>query len=650
MVSQINNTQGNNSILSKAKNKTKKDSKFLDMFENLGKTKKIDPKKPISNLSPPTPKSLQKNENLIKQDTNLLSNLLNKENPKIIKTAAGEENIPPMDLQDLESTNNMENPKNKVLNAGKEKKIGEKNLEGKIDSNKGKIEEKLEEKGKLDEKGKENTKLEKPKEKENIQNKVGEKIEGKEGKIEGDISLKLDSKEIEKGSEKNIEENLNNLQKEEKDKNEEKGKENIQNKVGEKIEGKEGKLDSNEGNKGKVEEKLGEKGKLDEKGKEGNTPPLSLKNTLKYGAFSGFDALSLLKPSNGKKLSELIKKADELALNLEKLKYQSSKNITKETKETNNEIQIKNETLKEKLSPLENNLENKKEQNPPLNGVKERNEGKENPPLETKENSKNKVEGKVEGKEEIKEKKPDGVDSKQTKIEGKVEGNEGRGKENLKLEGKLTNEGKENLSSNLDSNKLDIENPLSEKNDFGEKTQGKVTPASLKIEKNKKDEITKNAKSDEIKEKSEISNIENKQMQKNYESKETIKNLVHQIQKEITNYKPPMQRITLELSPANLGNVEVVITHQGKNIQVQLQGNQNTLNLLIQNNAELRNALSSIGYENVSMSFSNGNSMGFSDRNGNWQWEKIEKNGNENSLEKEEEMANLEIMIINNYA
>ena len=417
----------------------------------------------------------------------------------------------------------------------------------------------------------------------------------------------------------------------------------------EKVEDKEAqlKLEEKDVKQTKIDGKVeGNEGKGSEK-KDKENPPLSLKNTLKYGAFSGFDALSLLKPSNGKKLSELIKKADELALNLEKLKYQSSKNITKETKETNNEIQIKNETLKEKLSPLENNLENKKEQNPPLNGVKERNEGKENPPLETKENSKNKVEGKVEGKEEIKEKKPDGVDSKQTKIEGKVEGNEGRGKENLKLEGKLTNEGKENLSNKLDSNE---ENPLSEKNDFGEKTQGKATPASLKIEKNKKDEITKNAKSDEIKEKSEISNIENKQMQKNYESKETIKNLVHQIQKEITNYKPPMQRITLELSPANLGNVEVVITHQGKNIQVQLQGNQNTLNLLIQNNAELRNALSSIGYENVSMSFSNGNAMGFSDRNGNWQWEKIEKNGNENSLEKEEEMANLEIMIINNYA
>ena len=95
MVSQINNTQGNNSILSKAKNKTKKDSKFLDMFENLGKTKKIDPKKPISNLSPPTPKSLQKNENLVKQDTNLLSNLLNKENPKKIIKIAQEENATP---------------------------------------------------------------------------------------------------------------------------------------------------------------------------------------------------------------------------------------------------------------------------------------------------------------------------------------------------------------------------------------------------------------------------------------------------------------------------------------------------------------------------------------------------------------------------
>ena len=641
MVSQINNTQGNNSILSKAKNKTKKDSKFLDMFENLGKTKKIDPKKPISNLSPPTPKSLQKNENLVKQDTNLLSNLLNKENPKKIIKIAQEENATPNPKipEPLE-------PQKPPLKA----KIEEKS-NANVDSNNEKL-KKIEEKEDLKTKEKPDHKIEGPKVEKKIEENGG-KVEGNEGR--GKENLKLEGKLTNEGKE-NLSSNLdsNKLDSNEENPLSEKNDfgEKTQGKASnlqEKVEDKEAqlKLEEKDVKQTKIDGKVeGNEGKGSEK-KDKENPPLSLKNTLKYGAFSGFDALSLLKPSNGKKLSELIKKADELALNLEKLKYQSSKNITKETKETNNEIQIKNETLKEKLSALENNLENKKEQNPPLNGVKERNEGKENPPLETKENSKNKVEGKVEGKEEIKEKKPDGVDSKQTKIEGKVEGNEGRGKENLKLEGKLTNEGKENLSNKLDSNE---ENPLSEKNDFGEKTQGKATPASLKIEKNKKDEITKNAKSDEIKEKSEISNIENKQMQKNYESKETIKNLVHQIQKEITNYKPPMQRITLELSPANLGNVEVVITHQGKNIQVQLQGNQNTLNLLIQNNAELRNALSSIGYENVSMSFSNGNSMGFSDRNGNWQWEKIQKNGNENSLEKEEEMANLEIMIINNYA
>ena len=48
---------------------------------------------------------------------------------------------------------------------------------------------------------------------------------------------------------------------------------------------------------------------------------LGIANTLKYGAFKAFDALSLLKPSDGKKLSELIKKADELSLNLQSVKY-----------------------------------------------------------------------------------------------------------------------------------------------------------------------------------------------------------------------------------------------------------------------------------------------------------------------------------------
>ena len=575
MVSQVNATQGNNSLLDKAKNKSKKDSKFLDMFENLGKTTQN--------------KTLKHND--IKS-------------PSLAMKTSFKENIKPENKIDFKTQN--------ILNNASSKKPKFQNVDIKNTDIKGKEENinllnNLLNNPKIiktnSETPNENTKIET---KQNTINNAEQKNENLKDFLKLQEPMQEDVKEgkIDSKIENKKEENLINL--------------------------------NEETNKQK-----GEKGGKNEEQKS----PMSIKNTLKYGAFSAFDALSLLKPSNEKKLSELIKKADELALNLEKIKYEGTKEV-KEIK-LQNEIQIKNENLKDKLiSKIENkaieNKENKIENNKveeKLDSLLDSTKDKKTPPP--------KVDSKLESKLDSNPKEPPKVDS--NKGDSTLDSN-------TKKENSKQNTTHLNLDSNKESNikeeKLDAKaeikqnsiNNAEQKAAKLDEKNAKPALASLKIEKDKKDEIKASNES-----KNEI-NIENKQMQRNYESKEMVKNLVHQIQKEITNYKPPMQRITLELNPANLGNVEVVITHQGKNIQVQLQGNQNTLNLLMQNNMELRNALSSIGYENVSMSFSNGSSMGFSDRNGNWQWEKIEKNGNENSLEKEEEMANLEIMIINNYA
>ena len=332
--------------------------------------------------------------------------------------------------------------------------------------------------------------------------------------------------------------------------------------------------------------------------------PLGIKNTLKYGAFSAFDTLSLLKPSNGKKISELIKKADELALNLEKIKYEKQQNVVQPMPKIDSDIEVKNdktknELLKKEIKNIDANRDNNK-------------------------NGGDSILKDVLSKETITQDNKK-IDSKPVQSDKKVNNNEN----NLNAKEELPAQ-----SDNLDS-KEELKKQISLKKD-----ERKVTEKNVD---NKENKPVDNMGA---------TNIRNDQSQKIFDSKETIKSFVNQIQQEIVNYKPPISKLTLELNPPNLGSVEVTITHQGKNIQVQMNANQQTMNMFIQNSSELRLALSQIGYDNIAMSFSNGSSMGFSDKEGKWQFQELNKNfddnGNENSLD--DKVANLEINIINNYA
>lgn len=399
---------------------------------------------------------------------------------------------------------------------------------------------------------------------------------------------------------------------------------------------------------------------------------LGIANTLKYGAFKAFDALSLLKPSDGKKLSELIKKADELSLNLQSVKYtkmaqtplganyfanQLQKLTPKMSLETNapnlanqsaknpqdsalSQIleQKPNETPKDSPKIATNNANNEtlatKNDSPKIadNGAKNSdNNSDKNSQNNAKDSSQNapKVAESKAPESKIAELKMSEPKAQEEKIPESPIKNNADSKENSDLKPVNFKVGANNESK--------IQAPKTESN------------ANQNAIQNNNAEVTQNLANAE--QSAKVEQLGNKL----FDARETMRHFAQNLRSEIQNYKPPLSKITLELQPANLGSVEVSIISQGKNIQIQLNASQNTLNLFIQNQSDLRQALAQIGYENVAMSFSNGSQMGFSDNNGKWKYESqrfsANKSGNAFGLNNSDEQDNVfEIMITNNYA
>ena len=86
----------------------------------------------------------------------------------------------------------------------------------------------------------------------------------------------------------------------------------------------------------------------------------------------------------------------------------------------------------------------------------------------------------------------------------------------------------------------------------------------------------------------------------------------------IASYRPPVTKISLELNPENLGNVELTIAKNGDKLSVQISSNQNALQLIIQNTQEFKNSLNNLGFQNVELDFKDnqGNSLESGNFNG----------------------------------
>lgn len=386
---------------------------------------------------------------------------------------------------------------------------------------------------------------------------------------------------------------------------------------------------------------------------------LGIANTLKYGAFKAFDALSLLKPSDGKKLSELIKKADELSLNLQSVKYTKMAQTPLSANYFANQLQKL--TPKMSLETNAPNLANQSAKNPQdsaLSQILEQkpNETPKDSPKIATNNANNETLATKNDSPKIADngaKNSDSNNAKQDKNTLKIA--ESKAPESKMPKPKAQEEKipESPIKNNADSKENSDLKPVNFK--VGANNESKIqapkteSNANQNAIQNNNAEVTQNLANAE--QSAKVEQLGNKL----FDARETMRHFAQNLRSEIQNYKPPLSKITLELQPANLGSVEVSIISQGKNIQIQLNASQNTLNLFIQNQSDLRQALAQIGYENVAMSFSNGSQMGFSDNNGKWKYESqrfsANKSGNAFGLNNSDEQDNVfEIMITNNYA
>jgi hypothetical protein len=134
-------------------------------------------------------------------------------------------------------------------------------------------------------------------------------------------------------------------------------------------------------------------------------------------------------------------------------------------------------------------------------------------------------------------------------------------------------------------------------------------------------------------------------------SKQSMKYLSDDIKRAIEDYRPPFQKLTLNLNPKNLGEIDVTLVQRGNNMHINLSGNATAINLLASNSTELKNSLIDAGLDNPNMNFSDNSDSSNGSKNSRREEEieKMLKNSNEDLETEAEEFSN-SLEIVTNYS
>lgn len=90
----------------------------------------------------------------------------------------------------------------------------------------------------------------------------------------------------------------------------------------------------------------------------------------------------------------------------------------------------------------------------------------------------------------------------------------------------------------------------------------------------------------------------------NITPKETLQYFSQDLKEAVDQYKAPITKLSINLNPNNLGEVEVTLIQRGNNLHINFNSNTNAMNLFIQNQAEFKNSLVNMGFTGLEMNFS----------------------------------------------
>lgn len=114
-------------------------------------------------------------------------------------------------------------------------------------------------------------------------------------------------------------------------------------------------------------------------------------------------------------------------------------------------------------------------------------------------------------------------------------------------------------------------------------------------------------KSDTINQKQEFKNtfqVQNTKTAKPVDTKSSLNQFSNDLKDKMEQFKSPIMKVQMTLSPKNLGEVDVTILNRGNNLHVNITSNSNTMSLFTQNQAEFKNSLVNMGFTNLEMNFS----------------------------------------------
>jgi hypothetical protein len=155
------------------------------------------------------------------------------------------------------------------------------------------------------------------------------------------------------------------------------------------------------------------------------------------------------------------------------------------------------------------------------------------------------------------------------------------------------------------------------------KTSNEESQNSAKIEVESTDQIEKNSHTHDIKDIKADTNLKTKEPN---EVKKSLNTFASEFKEKLESYKAPLMKIKMQLTPQNLGDVDVTLLNRGSTLHVNITSNTQSMALFMQNQAEFRNSLVNMGFSDLQMNFSQ-------NQNGKNQQESKNKNSNAESFE-----------------
>jgi hypothetical protein len=86
--------------------------------------------------------------------------------------------------------------------------------------------------------------------------------------------------------------------------------------------------------------------------------------------------------------------------------------------------------------------------------------------------------------------------------------------------------------------------------------------------------------------------------------RKSLNTFAAEFKEKVESYKAPLMKVKMQLTPQNLGEVDVTLINRGNTLHVNITSNTNSMALFMQNQNEFRNSLVNMGFSDLQMNFS----------------------------------------------